>query len=166
MRSFRYWFCIQLVMMIQYGAILTQWIEYSNNMSVSYTLHLCNDILLLTFLGFSFSKLIGHFHKTNNFKNVGIDWFREFKIYLEYLIKGLHQRKASVRCIFKIWDEALFPDTPNSLVGGRGAFGEDVRAALDALNADDVVDKDPADSVEARGKRTVESIITHSILFA
>ena len=72
----------------------------------------------------------------------GIDWFREFEIYLEYLIKGLHQRKASVRRIFKVWDEALFPDTTNSLAGGRGASGEDVRAALDALNADDVVDSE------------------------
>ena len=61
---------------------------------------------------------------------------------MEYLIKGLHQRKASVRRIFKVWDEALFPDTTNSLAGGRGASGEDVRAALDALNADDVVDSE------------------------
>ena len=71
---------------------------------------------------------------------MGIDWFWEFKIYLEYLIKGLHQCKAIVQCIFKVWDEALFPDTTNSLAGGRAASREDVREALDALNADDVVD--------------------------
>ena len=29
-RSFCYWFCIWLIMMIQYGVILTQWIIYSN----------------------------------------------------------------------------------------------------------------------------------------
>ena len=73
---------------------------------------------------------------------MGIDWFWEFEIYLEYLIKGLHQRKASVRCIFKVWDEALFPDTTNSLAGGRGASREDVREASDALNADYVVDSE------------------------
>ena len=30
----------------------------------------------------------------------------------------------------------------NSLAGGRGTSGDDVRAALDALNADDVVDSE------------------------
>ena len=73
---------------------------------------------------------------------MGIDWFWEFEIYLEYLIKGLHQHKASVWCIFTVWDEALFPDMTNSLTGGRGASGEDVREALDALNADYVVDSE------------------------
>ena len=61
---------------------------------------------------------------------------------MEYLIKGLHQCKAGVQCIFKVWDEALFPDMTNSLAGGRGASGEDVRTALDALNADYVVDSE------------------------
>ena len=41
-----------------------------------------------------------------------------------------------------MWDEALFPDTTNSLAGGRAASREDVRAALDALNADNVVDSE------------------------
>ena len=40
-----------------------------------------------------------------------------------------------------MWDEALFPDTTSSLAGGKAAPGEDVRTALDALNAnEDVVD--------------------------
>ena len=80
----------------------------------------------------------------------GIDWFWEFEIYLEYLIKGLHQCKASVQCIFKVWDETLFPDTTNSLAGGRAASREDVRAALDALNADNVVDSEEEGSGQLR----------------
>lgn len=77
--------------------------------------------------------------------STGIAWFQEFEIYLEYLIKGLHQRKASVQRIFKVWDETLFPETISSLAGGKaaqGSRGEDVRAALDALNADNVVDEE------------------------
>ena len=34
------------------------------------------------------------------------------------------------------------PSSQIHLAGGRGASGEDVRAALDALNVDDVVDSE------------------------
>ena len=84
---------------------------------------------------------------------MGIDWFWEFEIYLEYLLKGLHQCKGSVWHIFKGWDQALFLDTTSSLAGGKGVPGEDVRVALDALNADDVVDsKDEGSSQLSRGE--------------
>jgi hypothetical protein len=47
----------------------------------------------------------------------GINWHLEYESYLQYLLKGLQQRKASVMNIFRVWDKTLFPHTSNSLSG-------------------------------------------------
>jgi hypothetical protein len=79
----------------------------------------------------------------------GINWHLEYESYLQYLLKGLRQRKASVVNIFRVWDKTLFPHTSDSL--SRKSMHitttvEATRDALDALNADGVDDEDPGEN--------------------
>lgn len=69
----------------------------------------------------------------------GINWHLEYECYLQYLVKGLRQRKISVINIFRVWDKTLFPHTSKSLSGKSMQITTTVEAtrdALDALNAD------------------------------
>ena len=69
----------------------------------------------------------------------GIHWHDKFDSYLQYLLQGLQQRKASVLNIFHVWDQTFFAGTDSSL-GRHGQFSDNKQAtrdALDALNADE-----------------------------
>ncbi|KIJ58810.1 hypothetical protein HYDPIDRAFT_171095 [Hydnomerulius pinastri MD-312] len=68
----------------------------------------------------------------------GIRWIDDFEDYLDYLIKGLRERKSSVLNIFKEWDRVLFPNAANGL-GGRQATpdrDEETREMMGALDKD------------------------------
>jgi hypothetical protein len=59
--------------------------------------------------------------------------------YLQYLIVGVRERKASVLNIFRLWDKVLFPGTTTSLAGKQTQITnneESTRDALAALKAD------------------------------
>jgi hypothetical protein len=72
--------------------------------------------------------------------STGINWLSKFESYLNYLLQGLHQHKASVLNIFQVWDETFFPNANTSLAGKCGQSSnneESMRNALEAWNADE-----------------------------
>ena len=84
--------------------------------------------------------------------STGIDWRTEFECYLQYLLQGLQQHKASVLNIFRTWDSIFFPNTDTSLSRncGQGSNSEEsTRNALNALNADEEDLEDNVASNEA-----------------
>ena len=90
----------------------------------------------------------------------GINWHLEYESYLQYLLKGLRQRKASIVNIFRVWNKTLFPHTNESL--SRKSMHitttvEATRDALDALNADDEDNGDLGETDNRSGEASVGS---------
>ncbi|TFK47053.1 hypothetical protein OE88DRAFT_1739078 [Heliocybe sulcata] len=73
----------------------------------------------------------------------GIDYAAAFEQYLQYLMKGLWDRKPSVEKIIREWDAVLFPHTGSSLVRSQGdQTGDEFRSAMEQLSAEEAIPSD------------------------
>ncbi|KAJ7204967.1 hypothetical protein GGX14DRAFT_569116 [Mycena pura] len=78
----------------------------------------------------------------------GINWHQVHQTVLEYLLKGLRDRRQCIVELFRAWDDELFPETESSMGQARGiagAIGDERRKGLEALDAMSVV-QDEGDS--------------------